>query len=447
MDDGFQHYLDEYHRDIGIQAAHACVDCPDSEGFLAAHLPVFDLAAGSVAAYAAAITRAAPETAPRWRLDPERIAASFASDRLIRIDGQAVSGFSEYSGFFTAADGWVRTHGNYPHHRDRLLAILGLDSTATTASVAQKISSLDAVEVEQRAVDAGAIAVRVRTEAQWRAGEQSAAARSAPLVTVRTRGTGSATPRSPGIGRPLDGIRVLDLTRVIAGPVATRALALLGADVLRIDPPAIPEIEWQHLDNGQGKRSTLLDLKTTGGHATFLGLLEDADVLVTGYRPGALEALLGQELPGHLVHGRVSAWGWDGPWADRRGFDSIVQAASGISFLEGGERPGALPAQALDHATGYFLAAAIVDALTLRNSDGHGRDVDLALASTGARLLDAPGRTLDPGAPTTPGPRVTATHGKVTATRPALVEFDDYPQQARPWGADRAEWAHRAHRR
>lgn len=433
MEHGYGFYLDEYQRDVGAHV-HSSITCPESGGYLSAHLPVFDLAAGSVAAFASAIDRSPLVDRTPWTLDPERIAASFSSDRLLRIGGQPVDAFSAYSGFFAARDGWVRTHGNYPHHRDRLLSILELGSSATKDDVVQRISAIDAIEIEQRAADAGAIAVRVRTENEWRLSEQYATARSAPLVTIRVRDTEGSPTHSPRL-------RVLDLTRVIAGPVATRALALLGADVLRLDPPGMPEIEWQHLDTGHGKRSALLDLKSEEGSARFRGLLDAADVLVTGYRPGALEALIGHELPAHLIHGRVSAWGWDGPWADRRGFDSIVQAASGISFLEGGDKPGALPAQALDHATGYFLAAAVVDALTLRRQDGLGRDVDVALARTGVRLLDAPGRTLQPGPAEAPGPDVVVSHGEVTTARPALAEFDDYPRPAQKWGNDVAAWA------
>ena len=190
--------------------------------------------------------------------------------------------------------------------------------------------------------------------------------------------------------RPLTGIRVLDLTRVIAGPVATRALALLGAEVLRLDPPQLPELPIQHIETGQGKWSALLDLATDAGLARVNDLLKTADILVTGYRPGAIERY-GFERPPGLVHARVSAWGTSGPWAHRRGFDSIVQAASGISLVEGDrEHPGALPAQALDHASGYLLAAAALDALSARDADGRGRDVSVSLARTARHLLQAP---------------------------------------------------------
>lgn len=241
------------------------------------------------------------------------------------------------------------------------------------------------------------------------------------------------------MARPLQGVRVLDLPRVIAGPVATRALALLGADVLRVDPPGLPEIPWQFTDTGQGKHSTLLDLRTAS--AQWENLLDTADVLVTGYRPGALERLGLTGRPG-LVHARVSAWGFTGPWADRRGFDSIVQAATGIADVEGASAvPGALPAQALDHASGYLLAAGIVDALTARAGDGFGRDVRVSLARTASWLLSERGRTPHHPAPEVPGPRSTVTHGRIVTAAPALAEFPDYPFPATDYGRAEPRWS------
>ncbi|BDZ41673.1 hypothetical protein GCM10025865_09720 [Paraoerskovia sediminicola] len=195
-----------------------------------------------------------------------------------------------------------------------------------------------------------------------------------------------------------------------------------------------------------------------GGLASAQRLLDAADVLVTGYRPGAVETL-GLELPPGTVRARVSAWrglGVDpGPWAGRRGFDSIVQAASGIAMIESGDgsTPGALPVQALDHATGYLLAAAVVDALTDRRADRRGRDVDASLARTAAWLLATQGRRPGlvgaAGGPTTVPPpdrrlttscRVGADGPLVTTARPALADVDDHPWPAHPWGTDEPSW-------
>ncbi|WP_435738045.1 CoA transferase [Cellulosimicrobium sp. PMB13] len=429
------------------------------DGYLAATLPVLDLALASVRAVQEVAARAGgrePGPAP----DPERVAAAFTSDRLLRLDGAPVDGFAPLSGFFRTADGWVRTHANYPHHRARLLHLLALPDDTTRDALVGRLADRSAQDVEDGAADVGAIAVRVRTEAEWRTSDGRGAGSADPVRSRVRDDARPGRPLAPG-PRPLADVRVLDLTRVIAGPVATRTLALLGADVLRVDPPRPPEIGWQHLDTGQGKRSALLDLRERVDLARAQDLLDRADVLVTGYRPGAVERL-GLRPPAGAVVARVAAWD-DGPWARRRGFDSIVQAASGIALVEGsrdgttgppGEAtPGALPAQALDHATGYLVAAAVVAALADRAADGRGRDVDGALARTATALLGAPGRDPAHDVPRAPGARCVVGHevrvdGRPTAletTRPALDHLgpdavDDYPAPARAWGTDEARW-------
>jgi crotonobetainyl-CoA:carnitine CoA-transferase CaiB-like acyl-CoA transferase len=407
-----------------------------THGWLAAALPVLTLATDAVeAARAAAVRAGATGPVVTAAADPERVAAAFGSERLFRDGDSGADAFAPLSGFFPAEDGWLRTHANYPHHRDRLLRILGL-AEADRETLAKAIATRSAAELEDLAARAGAIAVRVRTEQEWRASAPGAAAGVGPLVRSVPRDDAAAL-ALPGGPLPLAGVRVLDLTRVLAGPVCGRTLALLGADVLRLDPPAPPEIAWQHRDTGQGKRSALLDLRTDLPRAQEL--LDRADVLVTGYRPGAIEAF-GLRPPPGLIRARINAWGDTGPWASRRGFDSIVQAASGIAWIESsdGTIPGALPAQALDHATGYLLAAEVIDALVARATDGHGRDVAAALARTATWLLDAPGR--DPGHPPAarPTPSAVVTHGEVTTARPAIPGFDDYPFPAHPWGTDHA---------
>lgn len=452
------------------------------EPWLAAHLPVLDLALDAVRSVQRAAARAgrrpdgAAGPADPAPLDPARVAAGFASDRVLRLDGEPVPGFAPLSGFFRTADGWVRTHANYPHHRARLTDLVALPDDVGRDAFAERLAGLAAHDLEGQAARVGAIVARVRTEQEWRESAPGLAAASGPLVRVRERDGGDDTdtdpvtgaelgagPRPAATGRhlapgpashvvahgaaPLAGVRVLDLTRVIAGPVATRTLALLGADVLRVDPPDPAEIGWQHLDSGQGKRSTVLDLRDGRDHRTAQDLLDSADVLVTGYRPGAIEGL-GLRVPPGVVTGRVSAWGDEGPWAGRRGFDSIVQAASGIALLEGRDgTPGALPAQALDHASGYLLAAGVVDALVQGDHVGPGRDVSVSLARTAAWLLDLPGRDpLHPAAatPSGSGPDdgtgVTATHAGVTTARPVLPGYDDYPHPAHAWGTDAPGW-------
>ncbi|MCO6697787.1 CoA transferase, partial [Streptomyces sp. Vc17.3-30] len=261
--------------------------------------------------------------------------------------------------------------------------------------------------------------------------------------------------REPGYAAA--GLRVLDLTRVLAGPVATRTLALLGAEVLRLDAPWLPESQDALDDTGMGKRSARLDLATADGRAAFGRLLERADVVVTGYRPGALEALEGmapEELaagrPG-LVMAQLSAWGRTGPWAGRRGFDSLVQAASGVALAEraagpADTPPGALPAQALDHGTGYLLATAVLRALTRRHRTGEGSLLRLSLARTAHTLLhtDVPVQAPPPVPYVEPVLREAVTGRGRLRYAPSPVEFTggprDWSRTPGLWGADAPCW-------
>jgi crotonobetainyl-CoA:carnitine CoA-transferase CaiB-like acyl-CoA transferase len=185
------------------------------------------------------------------------------------------------------------------------------------------------------------------------------------------------------------------LTRVLAGPVATRMLAGFGADVLRIDPPwwdepgVVPEVSL-------GKRRAGLDLTQAEDRQIFAGLVAQADVLVHGYRPGALEGLgFGPErlraLAPHLIDVSLCAYGWTGPWAGRRGFDSLVQMSCGIAETgmqrKGADHPVPLPVQALDHATGYLMAATVLRALRRRAETGAVARAQLSLARTAVLLM------------------------------------------------------------
>ncbi|WP_314174226.1 CoA transferase [Streptomyces winkii] len=361
---------------------------------------------GAAGAGSAGAPAGAGPVVPAVSVDDGAVAAAFTSERRLRTDGRAPVTFSPLSRFWRTSDGWLRTHANYPHHRTRLLSALGISvedrDDATLAEIlASELSGRSAAEVEEAVFAAGGLAVAVRTPQEWAAHPQGEQASRRPLLT--TARMDQALPRplpSPEGNGPLHAVRVLDLTRVLAGPVATRVLALFGADVLRLDAPQLPENADTHADTGAGKRSALLDLSSRSGQSAFEELLSAADVVVTGYRPGALDRFglapesLADRRPG-LVVGQLSAWGAYGPWHRRRGFDSLVQAASGISLIEGqrdeaGEEiPGALPAQALDHTTGYLLAAAVMRALTEQRRGRPGaRLVRLALAQTADWLMN-----------------------------------------------------------
>ncbi|WP_222711048.1 CoA transferase [Quadrisphaera setariae] len=334
---------------------------------------------------------AAPPADGQLAVDARHVAADFASESLLRLDGQpAAGGFAPLSRFFPTADGWVRVHANYPHHRAALLHALavpdGDDERAVAAAVRAALHERLALDVEEQVVAGGGVVAAVRTPQEWAASPMGAALAGAPLVDLRRVGSddaAAATRLDQRAGRdPAQGVRgarVLDLTRVIAGPTGTRALAAWGADVLRLDPPHLPEPRAQLLETGSGKRFAQLDIASGAGRERLEELLAGADALVHGYRPGALARLglseeeLAERHP-HLVVASLSAWGTQGPWAQRRGFDSIVQAASGVAVMTGAAdgSPGALPVQALDHAAGHLLAAAVMRGLVLRRPAGPG---------------------------------------------------------------------------
>ncbi|WP_193746837.1 CoA transferase [Dietzia sp. UCD-THP] len=330
---------------------------------LDSRLDVAELVTDSIGLASAAIEQVAAVRGRReprpLRLRGDLITTSVTSERHFRLDDQLPRAWAPLSGFWPARDGWVRTHATYPHHEQRLRLMLGLDDAAGVETFAAAVAERSAVELEDEAAEKGAIVVVVRDHQRWARHPQAAAVAGTPLISRETVGAARARHWPGECALPLSGLRVLDMTRVIAGPVATRDLAYAGADVLRVDSPRLPEIAWQHLDTGQGKRSTTLDLASRVDRRVLTDLLATADVVVTGYRPGALHRFglspdqLAEDYPG-LVIGSISAWGREGPWRSRRGSDSIVQAATGIAMVESpdGVRPGALPAQALDHSAG-----------------------------------------------------------------------------------------------
>lgn len=333
----------------------------------------------------------------------ESVAASFASFTHLKVNGQSVPGFAPLSGFRRSADGWVRLHANYPHHANALLAALAVPDPESVDAALLEHPSADIEAVVKRS---GGVAVRVRTPEEWASGPGADALRDEPWIRFGLReacGEASGQRLLPvgnaASGLPLAGIRILDLSRVVAGPAATRLLGALGADVLRIDPPQMPELLDMYLDSGFDKRSAFADLTDPAQRSAVHELLHTADAVLLGYRGGALtkfgldaESLrdLRPELPVVIL----DAWGDRGPWASRRGFDSIVQAATGISTVYGSGsgdewQPGALPVQALDHAVGMGSAAATISLLAAHQKGITG-SAHLSLARTALELLAWP---------------------------------------------------------
>ncbi len=310
------------------------------------------------------------------------------------LDGTTPEAWDAFSGLYRCADGHVRVHANFRHHRDGALRLLGLPpETATREDAERAMAGWRAIDFETAAAQRGLVATALRTFAQWDATPQGQAIAAQPLMAIGRIGDALPLPLPAldGSERPLCGVRALDLTRVLAGPVAGRALAGLGADVMLVNGPHLPNID-AIADTSRGKRSALIDLRTADGQDTLWRLVDGAHVFSQGYRPGGLAArgfspeALAQRRPG-IVCVSLTAYGTQGPWADRRGFDSLVQTAMGFNHAEGeaagNGTPRALPMQILDQATGWLMAFGAAAALWRQQREGGSWHVQVSLALTG----------------------------------------------------------------
>lgn len=328
-------------------------------------------------------------------VDLPHAAASFLSESQLYVnDGAQPLKWKSISGYYQARDGrWLQLHCNFPHFRDGVLRVLGCDEDR--AAVAAAVARRDGAALEQTLIDEGLAAAMMRSLEEWESHPQAAALKALPLISIDK--IGEAPAEVPGRrGGPLAGIRVLDLSRVIAGPVCGRTLAGFGADVIRISSPDLPYIEDCVIATGFGKYAAHVDLRTEDGRAALCNLVHNADVFLQAYRPDSIAAKgfaaeqLAEQRPG-IVYVELCAFGWDGPWAGRRGYDSIVQTTTGIADegmrVYGADRPRPLPCQALDHATGYLAAFGAITALRRRAESGGSWRVRVSLAQTRNWLL------------------------------------------------------------
>ena len=381
-----------------------------SKGF-ASSFGVVQAVQASVGVAALAATEIA-----RWR-QPQQPAqtvqvdaqhAAFESSGYFTLNGQQPDQWAPISGLYACgqavgAPGWVRIHANFDHHRDGALALLGLPVGAQTSrsAVEQALAHWRAEDFEQQAAERNLPIVASRSYAGWQALGQEAVVAASPLVQIERIGDAPplAWPELHAGQRPLAGLKVLDLTRILAGPVAGRTLAAYGADVMLINGPHLPNID-AIADTSRGKRSAQLDLRNSADQQSLAQLLSQAHVFQQAYRPGALAAkgLGAEELarlhPG-IVVAELCAYGWQGPWAGRRGFDSLVQTASGINVGEAAARglskPQVLPMQALDYGAGFLLAFGTQAALLRQAREGGSWRVRIILAGV-ARWLRSLGR-------------------------------------------------------
>jgi crotonobetainyl-CoA:carnitine CoA-transferase CaiB-like acyl-CoA transferase len=334
----------------------------------------------------------------RVTVDLRQATAALRSSRYLQLAGTNVSSErNTIMGFYPARDGrWSYVHCNFPNHRAAALSVLGV--AEDREAVARAVATWNAADLEEAIIAAKGAGGMARTQAEWARHPQGAAVATLPLMEIMRIGDSAPEPLATG-DRPLAGIRVLDLTRVLAGPTCARALAEHGADVLKITGAHLPSLGYQELDTGQGKLSAQLDLRAAGDADILRGLLRTADVFSQGYRPGTLtdrglspEALA--EIRPGLVYVSLSAFGHAGPWASRRGFDTVVQTVSGITIRQAECIPGKSPApqfypvSAIDYCTGYLMAFGAMVALARRTREGGSWLVRISLAQVGKWIID-----------------------------------------------------------
>lgn len=332
-------------------------------------------------------------------VDMRHAVAECRSERYLRLDDKPPPpAWDAIAGVYKTGDNrFVRCHTNFPHHRDAVCKVLGC--VPERAKVQAALMQWKGEDFETAAYAAGGVVALMRSYDEWSVLPQARALAELPLISIEKIGDAAPKPWSqkpwPQGDRPLAGLRVLDLSRVIAGPVAGRTLAAHGADVLLVLGPELPAIPWLTIDTGRGKLTTFIELKSDAGRTQMRALLKDADIFSQGYRPRALSALgfspeQAAEINPGIVYVTLSAYGHAGPWAGRRGFDSLVQTTTGFNDAEGKaagiDGPKELPAQMLDHATGYLMAFGAMMAKARQAREGGSWHVRVSLAQTGCWL-------------------------------------------------------------
>ncbi|KAF8073472.1 CoA-transferase family III domain-containing protein [Lyophyllum atratum] len=339
-------------------------------------------------------------------VDARHATIQFHSEAWYTVDGRLPDGglWDDIAGLYrTKGDGFVRIHTNFPHHRSGILSILNIpDSPALTREdVSKALLNWDAIDFETEAASKGMCATALRSFEEWDAHPHAKALLGTPPVTLVKIGDAPKRQIAQDVSRPLEGIRVLDLSRVLAGPIAGRTLAAQGADVLLVSSPKLPALPLLDIETSLGKRTTQLDLTLAADRDVLTHVAKEADVFLQAYRPRGLEQKgfgpqrLATLRPG-IVCANLTAWGWQGPWRERKGFDSLVQTATGFNVAEGeayreydsqgkedNVSPRALPMQALDHAAAYFLAFGINAALCRTVTEGGSWEVQVSLAAVG----------------------------------------------------------------
>lgn len=320
-------------------------------------------------------------------IDVRDAALAQCSHQYVRLIGQDIGDlWSPFSGFYQTKDErWVQFHCNFPHHQQGVLDFFACP--ADQSLLEKAVRQYRGEEIEQQLCQRDLCAALVRTPEEWQRLPQAHAIAHLPLLEIIKIGSSKPKPIPKG-ARPLDGLRMLELTRVLAGPVCGKLLCSLGASVMRVSSPNLPFIRPLVMDTGFGKLSSFIDLDDAKGKAQLYHLIDSADIFSQSYRPGSLAKkgfsaeVLADRCPG-IIYVEFSAYSHQGPWAYRHGYDSLVQSACGIAHEQGNHyKPQHLPAQSLDYLSGYFAAIAVMEALRRRALEGGSYHIRLSLAQT-----------------------------------------------------------------
>lgn len=392
--------LQDLWQAAGLPAqALACAELHGADPVFPSSFRVGAAAQSTIAAAALAACEVGQQRgSARQRVTVDMTHAAIECSGWFSLDGRVPETWDAFSGLYRCADGHVRLHANFRHHREGALRLLGLDpATAQRSDAEQALLRWRAIDFENASAKLNLVATALRRFDEWDATPQGQTLSSQPLFSITRIGEDVPALAWPPLREdqpPLTGLRVLDLTRILAGPVGGRALAAYGAEVMLINSPHLPNIE-AIADTSRGKLSAHADLRSGQGRAALERLLGQAHVFVQGYRPGGLSALgygaeeIARLRPG-IVYVSLSAYGTQGPWAERRGFDSLVQTAMGFNHAEGEAAgdglPRPMPMQILDQATGYLLAFGAAAALWRQQREGGSWQVQVALAQTGQWL-------------------------------------------------------------
>ena len=308
--------------------------------------------------------------------------------------GAAGAALARRAGAEVCADGrWIHLHGGSPPLVDRLASLLGIAADADEHSIATATAKRESAELEDAVASVHGCAAVIRTEDEWRQHPQGRIVFDMPTV-VQSKCNATRERWSPSQVRPLDGLRVLDLTRVLAGPTAGRTLAAFGADVLHVRGPNVPVIPAFVIDTGHGKRQAFAELTDPDDRDRLRQIALDADVVLQGWRPGVVDRFGLDEVSLRIdgfagIYGSVCAYGHDGPWAQRAGWEQLAQSTSGLCLEPlGVDQPTMLPCAATDYTTGFALAAGVMQALDASLDDGHARRVDASLCQTVGWILE-----------------------------------------------------------